>query len=208
EVEGERNHPALLHEARRGDNILRRRIVERTDLVIRTPLAPVFVLFGGITHVLTIDLSGRHRMSSDEMELQREYSLWARAMQAPLATSSCNATMNKKGGNNGPTAAPRGGMHAVARRAIRRVCRTGSGHRGLSCSAGQDHRALRSGGPDRHDGALDRAKTERQPGQAVLCREPSGRGRQSWNGDGRERGTRRIHATARQLECCRQSESL
>src|SRR5262249_13759246 len=98
EIKRERNHLALLHETRRGDNILRRRIVERADLVVRTPLAPVFVLFGGVTHILTIDLSGRHRMSSDEVELQREYSLWARAMQAPLATSSCNATMNKKGG--------------------------------------------------------------------------------------------------------------
>src|SRR5215510_14551373 len=104
EVEGERNHLALLHETRRGDNIFGRRVVECTDLVIRTPLAPVLVLFSCVTHVLTVDLSGRHRLSSDEMELQREYSLWARAMQAPLARSSCNATINKKGGNDGSTA--------------------------------------------------------------------------------------------------------
>src|SRR5215470_14785694 len=102
------------------------------------------------------------------MEQEREYSLWARAMQAPLARSSGNATMNKKGGNDGSTAAPLGGMHAIARRAFRRFWRTGAGHRGISRPASQDHCAVRSGGPDRYNGAPDRAKAERQPGQAVL----------------------------------------
>ena len=52
----------------------------------------------------------------------------------------------------------------------------GAGHRGLSCTPGEDHRAVRAGWPDRRDGAPDRAKAEREPRQAVLRREPSGAG--------------------------------
>jgi hypothetical protein len=58
EVERERDHLAFLDEACRRDDVLRRGVVQRADLVIRTPLAPVLVLLGGIAKVLTRVLPG------------------------------------------------------------------------------------------------------------------------------------------------------
>jgi hypothetical protein len=52
EVEGERDHLALAHQLRRRDDILRLRIVERADLIVRAPFAPVLVLVGGLAKVL------------------------------------------------------------------------------------------------------------------------------------------------------------
>src|SRR6478736_3162119 len=52
EVERERNHLALAHEPCGSDDIVRRRIIERTDLVVCAPLAPVFVFRCRVAQVL------------------------------------------------------------------------------------------------------------------------------------------------------------
>jgi hypothetical protein len=63
EVERERDHLALTHQLRGGDDVFGRRVVERADLVLRAPFAPVLVLLGGLAKVLPGDLSARHETS-------------------------------------------------------------------------------------------------------------------------------------------------
>ena len=60
EVERERDHLALLHQARRRDDVLGLRVVERADLVVRAPLAPVLVFLRGVAEVLAGELARRH----------------------------------------------------------------------------------------------------------------------------------------------------
>src|SRR5262249_15162706 len=60
EVERERDDLAFAHEPRRGDDVFRTRIVERADLVVRPPLAPVLVFLGRVAQVLACDFFGRH----------------------------------------------------------------------------------------------------------------------------------------------------
>jgi hypothetical protein len=60
EIERERNDLAFFDEAGRGNDVLRRRIVECADLIVGTPFAPIFVLLGSVADVLTGDLSSRH----------------------------------------------------------------------------------------------------------------------------------------------------
>src|SRR5690606_13959559 len=56
----QRNDLALLHQPRGGDDVLGAGVVERADLVVRTPLAPVLVLLGGGAHVLARDFLCSH----------------------------------------------------------------------------------------------------------------------------------------------------
>ena len=56
EIERERDHLSLAHQPRRGDDVLRRRVVERADLVVRAPFAPVLVFLGSLAQVLPGDL--------------------------------------------------------------------------------------------------------------------------------------------------------
>jgi hypothetical protein len=56
EVQRKRNHLAGLDQLRGGDDVLRLGEVERADLVVRPPLAPVLVFFGGSAHVGARDL--------------------------------------------------------------------------------------------------------------------------------------------------------
>src|SRR5262249_32937380 len=51
------NRLARRDETGGSNDIIRRRIVERTNLIIRTPLAPILVLLRGLSDVLTGDLS-------------------------------------------------------------------------------------------------------------------------------------------------------
>ena len=55
EVEGERDYLALLDQLHGVENVLRRREVERPDLVVRTPFPPVLVFFRGGADVVAID---------------------------------------------------------------------------------------------------------------------------------------------------------
>ena len=55
EVERERNHLALLHQPRGGDDVLRRREIERANFIVGTPFAPVLVLLGRVAQVLARD---------------------------------------------------------------------------------------------------------------------------------------------------------
>ncbi len=63
EIERERDHLAFTHQLRRRDDVLRAGIVERADLVIRPPLAPVLVFLRRIAEVLAVDLLGAHDVS-------------------------------------------------------------------------------------------------------------------------------------------------
>ncbi len=83
----------------------------------------------------------------------------------------------------------------------------GSG-RELSRSSGEDRGALRARRPDRCHGAPDRAEAFGIAEAAVLCREPSRRGRQYRHGAGRKIGARRLHHSGRELELRGQSEPL
>jgi hypothetical protein len=58
EVERERDHLAFAHQARGGDDVLGLGEVERADLVIRAPAAPVLELLGGVAQVLAGKLAG------------------------------------------------------------------------------------------------------------------------------------------------------
>jgi hypothetical protein len=60
EVQRKRDHFALPDQARSSDDVLWSRIVERADLVVRSPFAPILVLLSSLAHVLTGDLSCRH----------------------------------------------------------------------------------------------------------------------------------------------------
>ena len=55
EIERERDHLALAHQARRRDDVLGLGVVERADLVVRAPLAPVLVFLRGVAQVLARD---------------------------------------------------------------------------------------------------------------------------------------------------------
>src|SRR6266540_1379629 len=61
EVERERDHLALLHQPRRGDDVLGLRVVEGPDLVLGAPLAPVLVFLCGVAKVLSGELAAWHR---------------------------------------------------------------------------------------------------------------------------------------------------
>ena len=63
EVERERDHLALLDELRRGDDVLGARVVERADLVLRAPLAPVLELLRRVAKVLAGELALCHGAS-------------------------------------------------------------------------------------------------------------------------------------------------
>src|SRR5437870_5546545 len=83
EVKRKRDDLAFAHEPCRGDDVFRTRIVERADLVVRPPLAPVLVFLGRVAQVLACDFLGRHgdsfflrgleELASGELER-----LWAR----------------------------------------------------------------------------------------------------------------------------------
>src|SRR5437016_13972843 len=60
EVERERDDLALAHQARRGDDVLGLRVVERADLVVRPPSSPVLEFLGGGAQVLAGKLTGSH----------------------------------------------------------------------------------------------------------------------------------------------------
>ena len=60
-VERQRDHLALLHQPGRGDDVFGLSVVQRADLVVRTPLAPVLVLLGGVAQVLAVELAGGHQ---------------------------------------------------------------------------------------------------------------------------------------------------
>jgi hypothetical protein len=60
EIERERDDLAFAHESGRRDDVLGMRIVERTDLVGRAPLAPILVFLGRVAEVLAGDFPGRH----------------------------------------------------------------------------------------------------------------------------------------------------
>jgi hypothetical protein len=57
EVERERYDLSLAHQLRRGDDIFRAGVVERADLVVRPPLAPVLEFLRGVAQVLAGDLA-------------------------------------------------------------------------------------------------------------------------------------------------------
>src|SRR5581483_10444410 len=137
EVERQRNHLALLHQARRGDDIFGRRVVERADLVMGAPFAPVLVLLGGGAHVLARDLSGSHLFP---LVLGGELSLSGRAKASPLASRRRGATISKnQGGKNAFLETGPG----RSRRALRRAAAAAGVGRRLSGTAGQDRRAVR-----------------------------------------------------------------
>src|SRR5262249_1897132 len=60
EVKSKRNDLAFAHEPCCRDDVFRTGIVERTDLVVRPPLAPVLVFLGSVAQVLACDFLGRH----------------------------------------------------------------------------------------------------------------------------------------------------
>src|SRR5262249_21964577 len=60
EVERERDDFAFAHEPCRRDDVLGTGVVERADLVIRPPLAPILVFLGRVAEVLARDFIGRH----------------------------------------------------------------------------------------------------------------------------------------------------
>src|SRR5207249_10975380 len=66
EVERERDDLAFAHQARRGDDVLGPRVVERADLVLRAPSSPVLVLLGGFAQVLAGKLAAHVRTSKFE----------------------------------------------------------------------------------------------------------------------------------------------
>ena len=47
EVKPQRKHFAFFYQARSVDDVLRGDVVQRTDLIVRAPLAPVFAFLGG-----------------------------------------------------------------------------------------------------------------------------------------------------------------
>src|SRR5262249_46178189 len=60
EVQRKRDHFALFDQARSSNDVLWSRVVERADLVIGPPLAPILVFLSRLAHVLSGDLSRRH----------------------------------------------------------------------------------------------------------------------------------------------------
>jgi len=77
EVKRKRDDLAFAHEPCCGDDIFRTRIVERADLVVRPPLAPVPVFFGRVAQVLACDFLGRHGDTFSE-RTRRAWFWWAR----------------------------------------------------------------------------------------------------------------------------------
>src|SRR5262249_16052232 len=71
EVERKRDHLAFLHQPGSRDDVLRARIVERADLVVRSPFAPVLVRLGGLAHVVSGQLGDRHGGSSRLLSVNR-----------------------------------------------------------------------------------------------------------------------------------------
>jgi hypothetical protein len=65
EIERERDHLAFFDKLGGGDDVLRARVIERADLVIRPPFAPVFVFLRGRAQIvprnLLIRVLARHR---------------------------------------------------------------------------------------------------------------------------------------------------
>jgi hypothetical protein len=64
EIERERDHLALAHQRGRRHDIFRPRVVERADLVVRTPLPPVLIGLGGLAQILSRELSA-HEVSPE-----------------------------------------------------------------------------------------------------------------------------------------------
>ena len=99
EVERERDHLALLHELRRRDDVLGARVVERADLVVRAPLAPVLVLLRRVAKVLAGELALSHGASffkgweapgsGRRARRAPSYSVSSRTRQPRVADTSC-----------------------------------------------------------------------------------------------------------------------
>ena len=68
EVERERDHLALAHQARGGDDVLGRGVVQRADLVLRPPASPVLVLLGGVAQIVSGKLALGHGLALCEGE--------------------------------------------------------------------------------------------------------------------------------------------
>ena len=55
EIERQRDHLAFFHQLRRGDDVFGRGVIERADLVVGTPFAPVLVFLRGLAEVVARD---------------------------------------------------------------------------------------------------------------------------------------------------------
>jgi hypothetical protein len=63
EIERERDHLALFHELRCGDDVFGLRVIERADLIIGTPFAPVLIFFRGLVEIVSRHFAPGHWLS-------------------------------------------------------------------------------------------------------------------------------------------------
>ena len=188
EVERERDHLALLHQLRRGDDVLRPRVVERADLVVGAPLAPVLVLLGGVAEVLSRDFTGGHGVPSGFMiELLADDSIAERTGEEMMSAWTRAASVARE-----PACEPRARGHGR--------------RRDLSDEIRPRHRAVRGGRADRRDRAPGRAAADRSVGPSGLHREYSRRRRQHRSRHGGARRAGRLHHSGREHGLHRQPE--
>jgi hypothetical protein len=62
-IERQRNHLALFHELRRCNDVFGLRVIERADLVIGTPFAPVLVFLRGLAEIVSRHFAPGHCLS-------------------------------------------------------------------------------------------------------------------------------------------------
>ena len=173
EVERERDHLAFLHQLRGGDDVLRAREVERADLVVRAPFAPVLVFLRSVAEVLPRVLSSSPlstlAVPVDHSRKHRLPAVFAARQHSPFTRPRAGAMMapNNKIREDAVTAI----IRSLVCCSSRWRCGPGASAQTYPNKTDQDDRAVRARRPDRRDRAHHRAEGERELG-------PAGRGRE------------------------------
>ena len=183
EIERERDHLAFAHQLGGRDDVLRGGVIERPDLVVRAPFAPVLVFFGGIAQILPGQLLFRagmglpsHRASFGGRVRRATHAAAVPSFTAPGAGAMMAAQQHEGGRHDNAMIRTWVGCAARARR--RGAGPPARRRRRPIRPFGPGDRAVRGRRPDRRDRPHRGAEAVRDLGPAVLHREHAGRRRQ------------------------------
>src|SRR5262249_16118011 len=205
EVERQRDDLAFAHEPWRRDEVLGTGIVERADLVVRTPLSPVLVFLGRVAKILTCDFLGWHGISF----------MWERAKRSLLARRRwrwlyCAARSGDDSINEKNKGGRRDGRCPYSRIHFRADLHSGRRQRvlrgDLSRTAGPIGRAVRAWRPDGRDRTHRCAEIVGGQGAAGLHRKHARRRRQHRRGRRGTHSARRLHDARGEYRLHGQSE--